>query len=630
MDQQKRALWVNYLYYGSLFVTLLLLSASSIYSREDLAGSRFFFLFYSVGEAMLEVFLFIAAGWLIRTYLHRICFGLFIAFTFACTLLHFIDFLLTRIMNLSIWETLDWVFDETFENFLHLLDASGLPLWMWGAFFACMIAIPLLGILVFHITERAAGWRPFGCSLEKFIQAFFCLPIALFFWDFSASHLVPREAHHAFTASLPWKITFLRPNIPSLALRKTLPAPTTEKIAASSIEQYLVLPDKKPNIYLFIVESLREDILDSAAAPNISAFRDQSLHAKMSLANANGTPLSWFSIFHSDFSFNWNCIRQQKRSLPAPGLALLRKMGYKIRVYSAANLSYYGMDRLLFGNDLSGADSLQLFLHSHPKEAWESDNESLQAFEKDLAEQPDLREGQCVIFFWDSTHFQYSWPKNTPPRFSPVASEINFCKAYLSQKNIDAIKNGYKNAVHYIDSLFGRFLSTTAGVENSIIVFTGDHGQEFFEHGHIFHLSELNDVQTQVPIYFQLPKKPATQPALATHIDIFPTILDALAPNSPPTTALKGESLLSPHRWPYAVMARYNASRTPCEIALHNGTYKMIARFSNERDIFKSPSLRILSLRTAKEKPVKEYKNDLEGWIEQEFGDGLKKLFSEQ
>src|SRR5690606_13822625 len=151
------------------------------------------------------------------------------------------------------------------------------------------------------------------------------------------------------------------------------------------------------------------------------------------------------------------------------------------------------------------------------KETWQSDEETLHAFEKDMAEQPDLREGQCVIFFWDSTHFHYSWPKNTPPHFSPVANEINYFKAYPSQKNIDAIKNGYKNAVHHVDTLFGRFLSSTADVENSIVVFTGDHGQEFFEHGHIFHLSELNDVQTEVPIYFQLPLKPAVQPALATH-----------------------------------------------------------------------------------------------------------------
>lgn len=623
-----RSLWVNYLYYGSLFLLLLVLSASSIYCHEDLAGSRLFFLFYSLGEAMVEVSIFIFAGLLVRRYWPPLFFGAFIVLTFASALIHLIDFLLNRIVNVSIWEMIDFVFDETFDNFLSMLDASGLSLWIWGAIFFSFLAIPLLGIVIFRITDWVVRRRPFGCSFERLLMTLFCLPIALFFWDFSASHLVPREAHQALSSSLPWRITFLRPNAPILSLKKPLPPPLGEEETRASLQSYKALPKSKPNIYLFVVESLRENILDQETAPNLLAFRDRSLHAKRSLSNANGTPASWYSIFHSDFSFYWSTVKKQERKLPAAGLALLRQMGYKIRVYSSANLSYYRMDKHLFGSNLDGADSLQMFLHPAPKEAWESDTESLQAFEKDMAEHPELTEGQCVVFFWDATHFPYSWSKETPARFLPTANDLAYFKAYPTKKNIAAIKNSYKNAVHTIDTLFGRFLSQTPGVENSIVVFTGDHGQEFFEYGHLFHLSELNNVQTEVPIYFQLPNKEAVQPELASHIDIFPTILDALAPSNALPTVLRGESLLLPRKWPFVAMARYNMSRPPCEIALHNGKHKLIARFTNRKEIYQSPSLNILSLRTAEEKLVKKETQDLQSWVEKEFDNGLERLFS--
>lgn len=622
----NRPVWINYFYYGSLFALLLVLSASSIYCREEFTSSRLFFLFYSIGEALLEVAFFIAAGWLVRKYLHPSLFGAFIALTCAAALLHLLDFLMNRIVNVSVWEMIGYAFDETFDNFLRMLDASGLSFWMWGVIFTALIVIPMLGIVVFRVTEWATRWRPFGCRFERVVQLLFCLPIALFLWDFSASHFVPEEAHTVFRSSLPWRITFLRPNVPTMGLQSPLPPPMTEETAKGLLDGFSVEPKSKPNIYLFIVESLRENILDSETAPTICAFRERSVHAKRGLANANGTPLSWFSIFHSDFAFYWSSVKQQKRELPAAGLELLHRMGYQIRVYSSANLQYYNMDRLLFGSALSGVDSLQLFLHPPPKQGWESDEETLQAFERDRAAHPEWNEGQCFLFFWDATHFPYSWPKEASLRFAPVASDLTYFKAYPSKKNIEAIKNAYKNAVHSIDDLFGRFLARTQGIEQGLIVFTGDHGQEFFEHGHLFHLSELNNVQTEVPIYFQLPRKPASEPELATHMDIFPTLIDAIAPGAALPALLKGESLLLPRKWPFAALARYNASRTPCEIALHNGKNKLVARFSNASDIYHSPSLTILSLRTADEKPIKET-NGLESWVEEEFGEGLKGLF---
>ena len=620
-------IWINYFYFGSLFAMLVLLSISGVMVREDLGGSQIFFLLYSIGEASLEVTLFIFCGWLIRRYASKLWFALYIGMTFIWFILHLIDFMLDRILNFTIWETLEFVFDESFDNFLHMLTASGLPLWVWLSFFALLAIVPIIGVVIYHTTEWLTQKKPLGIRLGMLVQIFFCIPVALFLWDFSASRILHREAHLSFIKSLPWKVTFLHPRIPLLKLSNSLAPHKTEAEIAAAIHEFPHVPTRLPNIYLFVVESLREDAIRPSIAPNLCEFRDENLSSEISLSNANATHLSWFSIFHSNFAYYWNTLKQKGWQSGSPSLELLRKMGYEIRVYTSADLVYYGMEELLFGKNGHLASSIKYIPHSADKEAWQSDEETLKAFASDLANHPRYREGQCFIFFWDATHFDYSWPKSKPPLFSPVATGMNYFKAYHSKENIAAIKNGYWNAVHFIDDLFGHFLSIVPEREKALIGFTGDHGEEFFEHGHLFHLSQLSDVQTQVPIFFQLPRKPDKMPSMIAQMDIFPTFIDALTSDGSTAHILEGQSIFLKKRWPYTIISRYNASRTPCEFCIHDGKHKLIVRFANHRNIFRSKFLQIQSLRTNRDRVFGECKKDLDGWIRHEFGMALERLF---
>jgi hypothetical protein len=619
--------WINYFYFGLLFSILILLSVSGVMAREDLGGSQIFFLFYSVGEALFEVIVLIFSGWLIRRFLRKIWYSIYIGLTFVCFILHLIDFMLDRILNFSIWETIEFVFDESFDNFLHMLTASGLPIWVWFGFFGLMALIPIVGIVIYRMTEWITDKKPLGIRLDVLLQVFFCIPVALFLWDFSASRVLHREAHRSFIKSLPWKITFLHPHFPVLHLPHPLAPPKTAKQNDAAISHFSQSIDKKPNIYLFVVEALRDDVIQTDIAPFLTQFRDETLHGRMGLSNANATQISWFSIFHSNFPYYWKQANHHEEKAGSPALRLLRKLGYEIRVYSSADLLYYGMDELLFGKNGHLASSIKYFPHSAYKEAWESDEETIKTFASDLSSHPNYTEGQCFVFFWDATHFDYSWPKNKPAPFSPVAQGLNFFKAYHSKENIQAIKNAYKNSVNYIDSLFGHFLAIVPDLEHSLICLTGDHGEEFFEHGHLFHLSQLSDVQIQIPILFHLPRKPISQPSIVTQMDIFPTLIDALTTDGSTDGILDGQSIFLKNRWPYAVIARYNASRPPCELCIHNGKHKLISRFDNSRDIFHSKFLQILSLRTSQDQVFDDCKKDLEGWIRSEFGEALERLF---
>ena len=616
---------INYIYFGFYFAFLILMAASSIFAKDNLSGSRIFFFLYAAGQAALETSILVFLAVYIRR-LGKIPFFFYIGATFLLLLLHLFDFLMDRILDLSIWETIGFVLDENFHNFFYLLDASGVPLWAWGLAFAGIALIPLLGIFLYRITESLSEKKPLPFHPERFLLVFFCIPSALFFWDVSASRIIHPDSYTSFLTSLPWKFTLLEPKSVSLPLAGVLKeAPQEQEIAAAINEDKSKLVNK-PNIYLFVIESLRRDILTPEAAPNIYAFGKEVVPYDYTLSNANGTNLSWFSIFHSQFAYHWSRLKKNNWEMGSPPLALLKKWGYKIHVYTSAQLGYYGLEKLLFGSENRLLDSYQTFHHAPPMTAADGDADALHKLQKDISEDPSLQEGQVFIVFWDSTHFDYSWPKNWIPKFTPFASEFAYFKAFYSNKAIELIKNRYRNSVSYLDSLFGQFMENLPDKEESIVILTGDHGEEFFEHGHLFHNSHLTEEQTLVPLYMKFgTMHPDIGLKIASQIDIFPSIIDYLSGKALPY--LEGQSVFRENRWPYAVVSRFNASRSPYEFYIHNGTHKLIARFPNRRDIFQSKTLQIRSLRNANDTSLPRSPEHVDAWIESEFGPALDHLF---
>lgn len=616
---------INYLYFALFFGVLGLLAAGSIFTKENLGGAQPFFFLYALGQITLEATLFIFIGLLLRR--HPTGLALFMGATFFILVLHLFDFMTDRVLDLSIWETIQvFVLNESWGNFLYLLDASGIPTGGWILLFALLASIPLFGIFLYKMTNRAAETKPVRVRSSFFLQTFLCVPCALLLWDFSTSKAIHPDAYTSFTKSLPWKWTFLQPQSTLLSLQGPLQAPLSEEAVAAAIEQDRTVLAKRPNIYLFVIESLREDAITAEIAPHLNQFKNSYTHFDTALSNGNGSHISWFSIFHSQFPYHWQQA-QTHWQMGSPALNLLKKWGYQIRLYSSAQLGYYGMEKLLFGSQLQLVDLRQNFHHAPPSSAADTDAAAIAKLQKDIRDDPALQEGQVFIIFWDCTHFDYSWPKNWVPKFTPFAQQLAYFQAFHSQNTIHTIKNRYRNAVNYMDSLFGNFFDHLSRKEEAIVIVTGDHGEEFFEHGHLFHNSHLTHEQTNIPLYLKFGhQSKAIQPSvLASQMDVFPTLLDYLSGN--PVSFLEGHSLFQSAKWPYAVTARFNGGRTPYEFSIHNGKHKLIAQFPNRKQIFDTNYLHILSLRTADDKSVPHFKSNVDSWIQAEFGDALDRLF---
>ncbi len=613
---------VNYLYFGIYFLLLSLMSASGIFTKSALEGSRLFFLLYAMGQAALETCALALIGYLLERVTNRKVFLAYIGAIFFLFILHVLDFIMERILDLSVWGTLGFVLDESFSNFLLLLDASGIPISLWVVMFGSLLLIPFLGIALYKGTEKIIERHDYPPLFESLPITLFCTLAALLCWDFSASRIIHPNTYTAFTQTLPWKFTFLRPETVTLNTPGFLQKIPDEETILKELQAPQKPLSKKPNIYLFVIESFRDDFITQSVAPNLFAFKKLCAEIAQPFSNANGTHLSWYSLFHSQFSHNWHLVQQNNWQSGSPPLHLLKNLGYKTNLYSSADLGYYGMESLLFGKDQFLLDTSQKF-HSTTASPAETDAEALNAMLSAINKNPDLHQGQLFVTFWDSTHFNYSWPKNWAPKFTPFANDLSYFRAFYSESRINKIKNRYRNSVHYIDSLFGKFLENIPNKEDAIIIVTGDHGEEFFEKGHLFHCSHIVQEQTKVPLLMYFGgKTPERKRGMVSHMDIFPSILDHLSGEKYPS--LMGESIFREKTRPFVAISRFNAGRTPYEFCIHNGRYKLVGQFLDRKNIPFSDKIKIVSLSTFDDQTFPEsHRGNIHEWIANEFGAAL-------
>ena len=89
----------------------------------------------------------------------------------------------------------------------------------------------------------------------------------------------------------------------------------------------------------------------------------------------------------------------------------------------------------------------------------------------------------------------------------------------------------YLNAVEEADFIIDEFLtrlSEKLDLSNTILVFTGDHGESFGEYGYSFHSNSVIPEQTQVPFMLMHPALSAKDIEHSSHFDLFPTFFDLL------------------------------------------------------------------------------------------------------
>jgi arylsulfatase A-like enzyme len=108
------------------------------------------------------------------------------------------------------------------------------------------------------------------------------------------------------------------------------------------------------------------------------------------------------------------------------------------------------------------------------------------------------------------------------------------------------LKDLYDAEIFYFDSQFARLLAALrrAGrLDDSIVIFVADHGEEFLEHGDVKHCRNLFDTTLHVPLLVRVPGvAPRTVARPVQSLDVVPTVLDYLGVDAKGQT-FEGRSL---------------------------------------------------------------------------------------
>ena len=617
---------INYLFFGFYFVIIALIHVYHVFLIEPVISlSTYFFVAYALAQCALETLVLILFTGMICHYLPRFM-NFFVIGIFFLFLSHVIDFPLVRLMDMSFWYALHFISQESYKNFIELLLASNVSLFVWLMAGLGGAALLLSGLFLYRLTEKWTRRRQFFVTFPM-LSAVLCVICAfLLSWDYGVRGHVSKAYFDRFQKTLPWKSTFFPSRSEHLFLTIPLQELSGEEELMSKLDSRAFSLARKPDIFLFIVESLREDFITDENAPNLSRFKKENLSFEMALSNANATHISWFSLFYSQFPFYWGKINPDEWKCGSIPLGLLKKMGYKIHVSSSARLGYYQMNRIIFGEGEHLADAIYVPDEEECYEPWLRDQSAIDNLIDQMQSQGS---GRVFITFLDATQLDYSWP-NELTQFHPFEKKINYFKAAMSKEGLEGIINRYRNALYFVDSQFEKFfaaLQSAPGGKDAVVVITGDHGEEFYEHGNLFHASSLSQPQMHTPLYYrfgenrEIEKMATCQ--MTCHMDIFPTLFHYLIGEDLMEGVLQGESIFKKERWPYTVIARFNASRSPYEFCIHNGTCKLLAEFTDERDIFHAKGLRILSTKNCLDENINKELSS----VHEVFGQALDRIF---
>ncbi len=385
----------------------------------------------------------------------------------------------------------------------------------------------------------------------------------------------------AVAAGLGWGLaSFPRVSLAAILLVATV-VNYSKGTAASPDESAPMSATGKPNLLVILVDTLRADHLgvygyDRPTSPRMDTLASQGVRFDRVVAQASWTKPSVASLFTGHYVHDHGVIR----SLDAlgdeiPTLAqLLDEAGYRTVAFSAnpwitPEFRFSrGFDEFESGRAM-GAQLTNLYRSVRRGESllnrtgvrlpisqwvfrWAGRGNSGNA-ERDEAQAASVVNWLATVdrglpFFlyvhMIGPHDPYDPPEEfskafarsstKAPRLPPPRVQTVFERAAeLAPADLERLVDQYDGAIAHVDSLVGRMLEQLADSglsDETIVMLTSDHGEEFYEHGNWRHGNQVYDEVVRVPLLIRVPGgergKVRHDPAML--VDILPTALGLL------------------------------------------------------------------------------------------------------
>ncbi|MEX2132440.1 MAG: sulfatase-like hydrolase/transferase, partial [Pseudohongiellaceae bacterium] len=322
-----------------------------------------------------------------------------------------------------------------------------------------------------------------------------------------------------------------------------------EKISISDVE-------KPYNIIFLIAESLRyQDIYNARVMPETLQFAEHNgIQFTQHISGGNGTRQGLFAMFYGLYGNYWESFLRDRH--PPVLFEVMDHYNYQNFLFTSSYFTYPEFDKTIFGSIPKTS-----MVETSDGEAWTRDERNIEK----LLGKIDLRDKTRPFFgfvFFEATHARYSFPDTNTIEKNYLASlDYADLKAEELLPKINGMRSRYLNAAHYVDSQFGRvydYLQANNLLENTIVIVTGDHGEEFMEHGRWGHNSSFVEQQIRVPMMIHHPDyQSGTVSRVTSHMDIPGMLMKSLGVDNPYSDFSLGGNVLENENNDTAVVASW-------------------------------------------------------------------------
>lgn len=302
------------------------------------------------------------------------------------------------------------------------------------------------------------------------------------------------------------------------------------------------------NLLLIVADSMRGSVLTPELAPNISRFAaDKAVNFRNHFSGGNSSRMGMFSLFYGLPPGYWSSFA----SLQKPSVLIdeLQDRNFELGLFASATMYRpVVLDRTAFAN----VPDLRMQTEPASAPAWKRDQKLTREW-FDWLDGRDTARPFFGFLFYDATMGR-NFPSDYPVGFEAEGDDEQSL-AFAS----------YRSSVHFVDGLIGQVLADVERrglMENTVILITSDHGEEFGESGAKLekHGSGYTRHQLVTPMVLYWPGRPGgvVREHRTSHYDIVPTLMQELLGCANPAGDYSiGSNLFEGREWDWMVAGSY-------------------------------------------------------------------------
>ncbi len=422
------------------------------------------------------------------------------------------------------------------------LEVLSIPWTTWLAFALAVGTIILVQIIAVTLLQRYVHKLPKILTVAVFLVVIMIANQAIYAWaDFVQYSPVTRyanllPAYRPLTA----KRFLTRIGFKPVSHPPAWSEPVWSSLHYPLEELQCAPPEKRKNILMIVIDCWRFDMLNLEAAPKITEFAADSLVFENNYSAGNTTRFSFFSLLYGIYGTYWQAFLTEQRGPEL--LHQVRKAGYDVGIYASAPLSNPEFDQTVFVDLLD-----RISLNQPGNRPVDRDVTITDKMVKFLKEHDPSRPFFGLLFY-DAIH-----AKQFPPEFAkhtPYLENVNYITLGPGQDPVP-MRNAYLNAMAFVDANIGAVLETIGQrglLDDTVVIITGDHGEEINDLGLNYwgHNSNFAQYQVRTPLIVRVPGQvPRRFTHVTTHLDVVPTLMQVVFGCTTPSSSYSNGYLLT-------------------------------------------------------------------------------------